>query len=68
MILKSNPVISAVVISILYGAVIELLQEYVFVNRSGDVRDVIADSIGSLIGIWGFNRGLKKRLPSKSSP
>lgn len=39
-------------IIIFYGAVIEVLQKYVFVWRSGDWNDLFADSVGACMGIF----------------
>ncbi|MCX6291111.1 MAG: VanZ family protein [Bacteroidetes bacterium] len=64
---KDHPKTSAVILSILYGIIIEVLQEYVFIHRSGDVRDAMADAIGAWIGIWFFNRWPKKRTQKKSA-
>lgn len=49
-VLRNYPILISVVISIFYGILIELLQEYVFTERSFEWMDVIADSSGSLIG------------------
>lgn len=49
-------------ISILYGILIEVLQTYVFIDRSGDYRDAIANSLGALLGLFVFNRFWQKRL------
>lgn len=40
--------------SIVIGGVIELLQEYVFINRYGDWYDFIANSLGAFLGVIGF--------------
>lgn len=37
-----------------WGALSELLQEYVFIDRFGDWLDFIADVIGSLLGILSY--------------
>jgi len=34
-----------------YGGMIEILQEYAFVSRSGDIMDFLSDCIGSLAGL-----------------
>ena len=34
-----------------YGALMELLQHYCTVTRSGDVMDILADLIGAFIGV-----------------
>jgi VanZ family protein len=39
-------------IAILYGALIEVLQSTIFINRSGDLRDALANAIGALTGLW----------------
>ncbi|HRI40363.1 MAG: VanZ family protein [Bacteroidota bacterium] len=46
----------AVTISILYGALLEWLQAHVFIQRSGDVRDAIANALGAILGWWLFSR------------
>ncbi|KJS04550.1 MAG: hypothetical protein VR77_11320 [Flavobacteriales bacterium BRH_c54] len=40
--------------SIVIGGLIELLQEYVFINRYGDWYDFIANSLGAFLGVIGF--------------
>ncbi len=39
---------------IFYGGIMEILQHYIFINRSGNWYDFIANSIGSLMGILIF--------------
>ena len=43
----------AVIVSALYGLITEILQRYVFIGRSGNVYDFLADTVGALIG-WGL--------------
>ena len=38
-------------VTIAYGGVIEILQQYVFINRDGDFLDFIANSIGAALGV-----------------
>lgn len=38
----------------LYGGLIEVLQAYFFVNRSGDFYDLIADILGGLFAVLSF--------------
>ncbi|MDT8413025.1 MAG: VanZ family protein [Vicingaceae bacterium] len=40
--------------SVIMGGLIELLQEYVFINRYGDWYDFIANSLGAVCGVIGF--------------
>ena len=50
----------SVVASSLYGVFVELLQEYFFEDRHGDVYDLIADAIGALMGMWFYNYWVKR--------
>jgi len=52
----------AVIISCFYGAVIELLQTYIFTYRSGEVYDAIADAIGAFIGLWFYGYWMKRKF------
>jgi len=62
--LNHHPKIYSVVISSFYGIVIEVLQEYVFINRSGEVFDAVADAVGALIGVLIFNYWAKRQRKS----
>jgi len=63
---RKKLVLTAVVITILYGILTELLQRYVFIGRSGNVFDALADAIGALLGWWLFIPIFKK-LKSKKA-
>lgn len=43
-----------------YGIIIEVIQEYWYVSRTGDLMDVLANTIGILLGLTAFN--VKERL------
>ena len=46
-----------VVISFLtYGLLLEILQGLVFVERSADILDWLADTIGVFLGVWIFKK------------
>lgn len=47
---RISPVAVAALVAIVYGGVIELLQEGMDAGRHGDVLDLLADSVGALIG------------------
>lgn len=51
----------AVVVSSTYGILVEVLQDWVFINRSGDVRDALANTIGAILGVWLIVRKSKNR-------
>ncbi len=42
---------TALIIAIAIGSVIEILQAYMALGRSGDILDLVADAIGAVIGI-----------------
>jgi len=51
----------AAVISILYGGVTELMQEYLVPSRTGDWYDFLADTLGTLLGISVFGIFFRKK-------
>lgn len=40
---------------IFYGIIIELIQGYWYISRTGDLMDVVANSIGILLGLIAYN-------------
>jgi len=64
---ESYPRLSAVLLTVAYGILIEILQEYIFIDRSGEVFDAIADAIGALLGMWVFNYFRKRKVKRQSS-
>lgn len=51
---KSLQYFISVLFSVFAGGLIELLQQYVFINRYGDWLDFIANFIGAVIGVFCF--------------
>ena len=51
---KKRAILLAVVISIAYGGLTEIMQEYLVPSRTGDWVDFAADSIGTLVGVGIF--------------
>ena len=49
--LKNNAIALAAAFSVVYGALIEVLQGMIFVNRSMELADIVANAIGCLIGM-----------------
>ena len=60
--LNRRSVFIALLISISYGSIVEILQTYVFVQRSGDVRDAAANALGAFIGLWFYKKNISKRI------
>jgi VanZ family protein len=60
--LKKNYMIISLMISVGYGVLMEILQGYVFRNRSFDVLDMAANTLGVVVAalMWVFV--LKKRV------
>jgi len=42
--------------TIIYGIIIEVLQHTLTVDRQGDIFDVVANSLGAIIGVWVLNK------------
>ena len=49
-------------ISLLYGILLEILQDLVFIMRGADLLDIIANAVGSFIGLLTFYYIIQKRL------
>ncbi len=49
-----------IIFVILWGIVIEFLQEYLVYSRSGDVYDALANSVGAILGYFIFRLVIKK--------
>ena len=58
---KRKAILLAVVISIAYGGLTELMQEYLVRSRTGDWVDFLADSIGTLLGATIFYLFYRKK-------
>lgn len=54
--------ILTLLLSVSYGALTELMQKYVFINRFGSIYDFIADAIGCVLGAIVFFLYLKKKV------
>jgi len=61
---KNKLVWIAIIVTIFYGALTEILQYYVFIGRSGNLYDALADAVGAVTGWWLFVLVFKK-LKSK---
>ena len=46
----SNYILISTLLSIFYGGGIEVMQEYFFTKRSGNIYDLLANSIGAVMG------------------
>ena len=60
--LRRHNSLLAVIISILFGALIELLQSTLGWGRQGDLMDIVSNSIGTLIAVPVFNLVVRYRL------
>jgi len=54
-VLKHKHLILLLVLLAVYGLVVEIIQEHIIKNRSFDLKDWVADIIGSFLGILGWN-------------
>jgi glycopeptide antibiotics resistance protein len=55
------------IIFILYGILIEFLQKYVAIDRDFDINDMIADTVGCVLGFIAAN-WFKRRIAKKNKP
>lgn len=58
--LKKNYKWISVLFCVSYGGSLEIMQYYIFSERSGDVLDFIANSTGCIVGLFLFNPLTKK--------
>src|SRR3990172_1796044 len=57
-----SPKIITLIICVVYGGLLELLQGALFVERTADIYDFIANSLGSALGLLLFNTVNEKIL------
>ena len=60
--IRKTSAIIVLLITAAYGGFIEIAQEHWFVNRSGDIKDFLADIAGSILGIAFYFLLLKKLI------
>lgn len=61
---RKHAVLLAIGLSVVYGGTIEWMQDHVFIQRSGDLRDALANALGALLGGWLF-RKFEHKLPAR---
>ncbi len=67
LIVKSNfKTVVVTLLCIFYGGILEVMQSYYFEQRSGDVLDFIANSIGCIIAVLSFSKVKKTVLKINS--
>ncbi|MBX2827743.1 MAG: VanZ family protein [Flavobacteriaceae bacterium] len=62
---SKNKIVWSSAAILLYGIIIEVLQEKFFETRSADIWDVVADLIGILLAVFVFVK-MKKRISLKT--
>ncbi len=50
----------------MYGLAIEFIQKYFAIDRSFDMNDVAADTLGAIAGVWVF-RLVRRLFPNRSA-
>ncbi|KAA5547532.1 VanZ family protein [Adhaeribacter rhizoryzae] len=60
--LRRHSGLYAVILSIIFGSIIEYLQSTLGWGRQGDIMDIVSNSIGTLLAIPAFNLVLRHRL------
>ena len=64
---RSNVVLQVFLFAVVYSPVTEFLQEAVFVERTAELLDMIANWTGCLIGIWIYRRYFAERSMVKGN-
>lgn len=60
--LKKYFLVCSILITVIYGGATELMQQYLFENRTADIMDFLANAIGSLFALPVYFFLLKKKL------
>lgn len=60
---KTKYIVLAVAIG--YGGLIEVLQESVFINRSGNIPDFVANSLGAFLAVLIINKIYSNKIVKK---
>jgi VanZ family protein len=59
--LNRHAALLALLLTIGYGGLTEILQTFVFINRYGDVRDALANALGAVAGCYFYRKKIKVR-------
>ena len=59
--IRNHPALWAILITVSYGILTEVLQTFVFIKRFGDVRDALANSLGAFLGWYIYRKKLHLR-------
>ncbi len=51
-----DAILIAATISLSYGAIIEILQKFLFINRGADIWDMIANTLGFLVAVISYRQ------------
>ena len=62
---RSNAVLHVLFFALAYGALTEWMQGAVFVDRSADIFDMLANWAGSLIGMYLYKLSIRRRSDRK---
>ena len=63
--LNKHSIFISIVITIIFGALVEVMQTYWFIKRSGDVRDAIANALGAFTGWWFYKKNFRFKILSR---
>ena len=61
--LKRNSLLILFIVALLYGLLVEIVQDQFIPNRSFDWKDWVADLVGSIIGLLFWLYMVKKKKP-----
>ena len=64
--IRNHAVLWALLLTVGYGILTEVLQVYVFVKRFGDVRDALANALGAVAGWYVYKRWKRPQARRRS--
>ncbi len=64
--LRANATRWGLLLTITYGILVEVMQATIFIGRSGDIRDALANSFGAFIGLYFFRKYGKRQVNGNS--
>lgn len=59
---KRSALMIAFYIAVLYGGILEILQNKIFINRSGNIPDFLANTLGAALAIYTYPFILRVRF------
>lgn len=56
----------AVLVAVVYGVLTEVMQGVMMMDRTADINDAIANTVGALVAFWYFNKRAKRTTTTRA--